>query len=371
MSNFIKKAEEVLTGHHKDSTQTSNHGPHNSKLANKLDPRVDSDHDNRARHEAMGGAAGPHSSNVANKVDPRIDSDRDNRAAQFNSSGGHQTGTTGAHNSNVANKLDPRVGPGADNLAQTHGQSHGRVGGAYETTGASSTIAHPGPHSSNLANKLDPRVDSELDNAAGHQAATGSNYGNTTGAHGGVFDSRAGPGADNLAQPHGRVGGAYEPTGVSSTTTNAGPHSSNLANKLDPRVDSELGNAAGHQAAPGSNYSHTTGAHGGVFDSRAGPGADNLAQPHGRVGGAYEPTGVSSTSTNAGPHSSNLANKLDPRVDSDLDNRARHQAIAGSSYGNPLAGATAGPHASNTANKLDPRVDSDLDNRNAGVQRIV
>lgn len=31
--------------------------------------------DNRARHQAMGGTAGPHNTNVANKVDPRVDSD--------------------------------------------------------------------------------------------------------------------------------------------------------------------------------------------------------------------------------------------------------------------------------------------------------
>jgi len=67
----------------------------------------------------------------------------------------------------------------------------------------------------------------------------------------------------------------------------------------------------------------------------------------------------------AGPHSSNIANKLDPRVDSDQDNRARHEAIAGSSYANPKAGHTAGPHGSDMANKMDPRVDSDLDNRAA------
>lgn len=60
---------------------------------------------------------------------------------------------------------------------------------------------------------------------------------------------------------------------------------------------------------------------------------------------------------------------MDPRVDSDMDNRARHNAMAGSSYGNPQSGATAGPHSSNIANKLDPRVDSDRDNRNAEFQR--
>lgn len=74
-------------------------------------------------------------------------------------------------------------------------------------------------------------------------------------------------------------------------------------------------------------------------------------------------------STNAGPHDSNMANKLDPRVDSDMDNRARHQhmgttgAPAGSSYASTGAGQTGsvGPHNSNLLNKLDPRVDSDLD----------
>lgn len=54
-----------------------------------------------------------------------------------------------------------------------------------------------------------------------------------------------------------------------------------------------------------------------------------------------------------------------------MDNRARHQALAGSSYNAPVAGAgaTAGPHVTGTANKLDPRVDSDLDHRGARIQR--
>lgn len=74
-------------------------------------------------------------------------------------------------------------------------------------------------------------------------------------------------------------------------------------------------------------------------------------------------------SSNAGPHGSNMANKLDPRVDSDMDNRARHQGMASSSY-NTTGQSTAGPHSSNMANKLDPRVDSDLDNRGTlGTQR--
>lgn len=97
MSNIVKKVEDALTGNHHNSASSTNHGPHSSNLANKLDPRVDSDHgkilhamggllrlmricsllnpDNRARHQAMGGTAGPHATNVANKVDPLVDSD--------------------------------------------------------------------------------------------------------------------------------------------------------------------------------------------------------------------------------------------------------------------------------------------------------
>lgn len=43
---FVRKAEEALAGkkdESRESTQSSNHGPHSSNLANKLDPRVDSD----------------------------------------------------------------------------------------------------------------------------------------------------------------------------------------------------------------------------------------------------------------------------------------------------------------------------------------
>lgn len=80
-------------------------------------------------------------------------------------------------------------------------------------------------------------------------------------------------------------------------------------------------------------------------------------------------------STNAGPHDSNLANKADPRVDSDMDHRAHHQQLgnttaapAGSSYATTGTGqtqthGTTGPHKSNLLNKLDPRVDSNP-NRN-------
>jgi hypothetical protein len=129
-------------------------------------------------------------------------------------------------------------------------------------TGSTTT----GPHSSNLANKADPRIDS---------TGTSNTYGpGTTTGTGNTFGSST-------------TGAGY---GGGSTTT--GPHSSNLANMADPRIDS-----TGTTNTYGSGTSAGTG---NTFGSSA-------------TGAGYG-TG----STNAGPHSSNLANKVDPRVDSDL-----------------------------------------------------
>jgi hypothetical protein len=62
-------------------------------------------------------------------------------------------------------------------------------------------------------------------------------------------------------------------------------------------------------------------------------------------------TGGLSNSTNAGPHDSNLANKLDPRVDSDLDGRGnRHGVATGGIFGASGSHATPGQGtAQNTA----------------------
>ncbi|EAL89059.1 protein dprB [Aspergillus fumigatus Af293] len=341
----------IEPGHgHSAATGTTNttHGPHSSKAANKLDPRVDSDADNRARHEAIGGAHGPHSSNIANKVDPRVDSDRDNHAhtgagatttTGAYASGAHNTyGTTstnaGPHNSNMLNKVDPRIDSDMDNRAR-----HETMGGAH------------GPHGSSIANKMDPRVDSDMDNRGAYGTTTthGTGAGNTFGTH---------------------------------TSSNAGPHNSSMMNKVDPRVDSDMDNRARHQALGGAQGPHSSNL-ANKIDPRVDSDMDNRGTTHGTTGHAYGSgagmntsmgTGMGThTSTNAGPHNSNLMNKVDPRVDSNRDNRARHETLASNSYNTPGATThTAGPHNSNLMNKIDPPVDSDLDNRGThtlGTQR--
>jgi len=192
-----------------------------------------------------------------------------------------------------------------------------------------------GPHSSRVANAADPRVDSDLDS---------SRTGGTTGiGHTG----------------HGTTGGftgTGTGTGVTGTqgSTTAGPHNSNIVNKLDPTVDSDLDGSRNLGAAS----TQRTAGYGGT-------GVGN------NIGSNTGTTGGISHSTNAGPHDSNLANKVDPRVDSDLSSTGnRHGAsttggILGSSgtHATPGSGTaqnTAGPHNSDTLNKVDPRVDSDL-----------
>jgi len=221
-------------------SSSTNHGPHDSNIANKLDPRIDSDRDNRAQHGGLTGGSnthgatgafssatagstnhGPHDSNVANKLDPRVDSDRDGRQGHHGASGAlgssHTAGSTnhGPHDSNVANKLDPRVDSDRDGRS-THGNNHGignnkgtGIAGGLSSATAGST--NHGPHSTNVGNKLDPQVDSDKDH------------------RGGLAASASGP-APNTA----------------------GPHSKDILNKLDPRVDSDLdgsktvGNAKTH-----------------------------------------------------------------------------------------------------------------------------
>jgi hypothetical protein len=82
-----------------------------------------------------------------------------------------------------------------------------------------------------------------------------------------------------------------------------------------------------------------------------------LACSNTHSGPAVDPTSSNTTST-SGPHSSIIANKADPRVDSDND---RHTGVGSSNIGGASTSTNSGPHDSNLANKADPRVDSDND----------
>jgi hypothetical protein len=238
-------------------------GPHKSDMANRLDPRVDSDLDGSATlggnrtgntgYNVPKGTYGPHGSRMANAADPRVDSDHDrtigpnSHTSQVDATGytggqdtryTHSTGVTGTsgasegtygpHSSRIANALDPRVDSDRDHRAAGYGGTTGTSGttGTYGTTGSGLTgnasgapEGTHGPHGSHIANALDPRVDSDRD----HRAA-----GTTSGTTAGTYT--AGVGA--VGDPNDRSTGPAPHT--------AGPHKSDILNKLDPRVDSDL-----------------------------------------------------------------------------------------------------------------------------------
>jgi hypothetical protein len=272
MSGIVNKIKEAVHGDKHHSEPEGTHGPHNTRTANAMDPRVDSDRDHSSTvgtgrtgthttgtHTGVGstgystgtaeGTHGPHSSRVANAMDPRVDSDRDNsRTVGTGRTAGHgEFGSTG----------------------------YGAGSTGYGTGSAEGTH---GPHSSRIANAMDPRVDSDRDNSRTVGTGTGAGY-----------------------------GGATHHTGT----------------------------AAGIGSGIGSSTHHTTG----------------MTGTHGAPEGTY------------GPHSSRMANAADPRVDSDRDGRGAHgtHGVSGIGSGPGPAHNTAGPHKSDMANKLDPRVDSDLD----------
>ncbi|KAH6683742.1 hypothetical protein F5X68DRAFT_211126 [Plectosphaerella plurivora] len=98
---------------------------HSSHLADRADPRIDSDRDGRTTHVGGPGAyntsAGgfgtsantrsgqPHDSTLANKMDPRVDSDRDGSHTLGQSQGTHGLGMGPGH-----------FGPGHDGAKVMH-----------------------------------------------------------------------------------------------------------------------------------------------------------------------------------------------------------------------------------------------------------
>lgn len=356
------------------ATKTTS-GPHNSDMLNKLDPRVDSDNskaydssrnttgglgsDNYGSNTTGGlgshttssgygsNTSGPHSSDLSNRADPRVDSDNSRLGGSHNTSGLGSTGTT----------------------TGAYGSSTGGLGNTSSAYGSNTS----GPHSSDLSNRADPRVDSDNSRLGGSHNTSGlGSSGTTTGAYG--------------------SSNTYDNT---SSKTTSGPHNSDLLNKADPRVDSDNSKAYGsstHNTSSGlgSSTHHNTGAGFGTTGATTGPhptDTGNALDPRvdsdrsgytgsnttsglGNTSSGYGSSTTGTTSygsnTTSGPHSSNLANKADPRVDSDNSKAYdSHNTTSGLGPSGTTTGAygstNSGPHSSNLSNKADPRIDSDND----------
>jgi len=111
-----------------------------------------------AHGEVREGTYGPHKSRMANAMDPRVDSDRDGGIMH---DGAHQQG---------GYPHDGRIGGGAGLGGQQHHGAGGGMAGGNNLPGPAPTTG--GPHKSDLLNKLDPRVDSKT----GMMKESGSGY---------------------------------------------------------------------------------------------------------------------------------------------------------------------------------------------------
>lgn len=223
-------------------------------------------HDRQQDGTYSGTTAGPHSSNLANKVDPRVDSDLSGSRYEPKSASGSGPGlppghtgayinpTTGPHSSNLANKADPRVDSDRDGSAL--GGNRGYGSGTGHLGGDGLHLTH-GPHVTDTANRLDPHVDSssgkyvkshhtELEPLPGHVGGETS----THAPRGGVIGSahHTGPAGSTTAphhtEPLDATSGHHHTDSSVPTSHTTGPvHKSALLNKLDPRVKTESSTA--------------------------------------------------------------------------------------------------------------------------------
>ena len=221
-------------------------GHHKHDTLNKLDPRVDSTQDRRPMipNDVPAGTYGPHSSRLANALDPRVDSDASKAQAAQQSHGGQyatQGGLAGGVGHQGGAAMHGGTGPGYQNTS-------GTTGGMFSRTPASSASGYPHDGTTgvghNSAGYGQPVGGSALGHNNHHQqqhhqqqhhqqqqqpAALGS------GAGAGIMGHQSGGGVSNSH----RQAAALSGPGPAPHT--AGPHKSDLLNKLDPRVDSTTG----------------------------------------------------------------------------------------------------------------------------------
>ncbi|RDW85826.1 hypothetical protein BP5796_04151 [Coleophoma crateriformis] len=183
-------------------------------------------------------------------------------------------------------------------------------------------------------------------------------------------------------------------TASSGTMSGQSGHNPTMLDKADPRLSSaQTEYGSGQIPGSGAGYGTTSSnpaTSGAGYSSGTNPSASNTSgdRHYGRdaaaagtvSAGAYaavrhhdkqDQPGLSSTTgtTPSGPHSSAIANKVDPRVDSDRDghrglgsiNQGYKATPSGQSsayYGSPKGTAVEGPHQTQTANLLDPHVNT-------------
>lgn len=184
--------------------------------------------------------AGPHHHDIANRLDPRVDSDLNDRAQYAPGttvSGNVHPGTTvcvsnpessngGPHSSALYNKLDPRVDSKTGNMTTktTNQTGTGSARAPTDTTGAglahgSSTSSVGAPGVQDTRSQYDPH-------GTGYNPSTGSGYDPSAGYSG--QDYRAGYAPSTVSKESGGYGDSLEPQESSTGSTK-----SSLSQKSD------------------------------------------------------------------------------------------------------------------------------------------
>jgi hypothetical protein len=246
------------------STGPASHtlGPHSSNAANVVDPRVQPEPEKMKDHKTVG----PHHSDMLNKLDPRVDSDpRHHGYADRDPT--HSNTHSNTHSSTLSHNENSRF----DSNALDHNgvQKGGFVGGPHArlenrgsipTAGGLPVGEHGnGPYSDSTHSTGLTGSHGGVTNS--HSGVTGS-HGGLTGSQGGLTGSHGGlTGNSRVNEPYGTNHSTNSSHAYGSNTT-SGPHASNMANKVDPRVDSDNSRFAssGHGHGP-TTGSGLTGSH--------------------------------------------------------------------------------------------------------------
>ena len=252
---------------------------------------------------------GPHDSHLSNKADPRVDSDRYGTAGNTTGAGGYGTGQ--------------------------YGETHGTTGSGL--TGHSTTHNTTG---SGLTGH----------NTTGH-GTTGGLGGHSTTGH----STTGGLGSDTFGtSSHGVVAG-------STRSDPSGPHDSKLANKLDPRVDSDQYGSAGNTATAGGYGTGQYGQH-----NTTGGGLTGHSTTHGTTGSGltghsntHGTTGSGLTGNGSGLTGHSNTHTTGSGLTGTTGQSTTHGTTGGLGHSTGGYSDPSGPHDSHLGNKADPRVDSD------------
>lgn len=222
----------------------------------------------------------------------------------------------------------------------------------------------PGPHATDTANRLDPHVSGGSGSMGTSSGGTGtlglgSGHGNSTAPYsnpsgattgqssGRGYDSTSGSEIGGAAAP---VHGSSGPTTRTSTGSGLGQTGgSGFGSSTSPTYDSSTTSSTGRHHHNDRDIASAGGA--GAADLRAYEG--DRHNERGQVPAVSGSTGPAPTT--AGPHKSDLLNKLDPRVDSDLSKQKSTTGDVSSSSTGPHAGSsntgTSGPYSSSTTSR--------------------